>query len=82
MNVNEYFHIGNPTNPVLLEADEPIIPEELNRQYSGKGNPNRGWLNTMTGGEYNPDKLDWKVYDKMFLDPQIRSCINFIDYAN
>jgi len=39
MNVNEYFHIGNPTNPVLLEADEPIIPEELNRQYSGRATP-------------------------------------------
>lgn len=81
MNVNEYFHIGNPTNPLLLEAAEPTIPKGLSRQHSQRGNPNRGWLNTMTGGEYNPDKLDWKVYDKMFLDPQIRSCINFIDYA-
>lgn len=81
LNLNEYFHIGAPARAMKLEAANPPLPKGVGRQHSRRGNPNMGWLNTMTGGEYNPDKLDWKVYDKMYLDPQIRSCINFIDYA-
>jgi phage gp29-like protein len=81
MNMNDYFHIGNPQSPMVLEAEGIKTIRNIGKQHSRRGNPNTSWLNTMTGGEYNPDKLDWKVYDKMFLDPQIRSCINFIDYA-
>lgn len=83
VNLNNYFHIGNPDRPMELSAADSGLTEikGIDRQYSQRSNPNNGWMRTMYGGEYNPDKLDWKTYDKMMLDPQIRSSISFIDYA-
>lgn len=79
--MNTYFHIGNPDQPMILEAADPDLPDGLDKQHSKRSNPNLGWMGKMYGGEYNPNKLDYKVYDEMMRDPQIRSCIRLIDYA-
>lgn len=81
MNLNEYFHIGDQDQPMILEAADPDLPDGLGKQHSKRSNPNLGWMGKMYGGEYNPNKLDYKVYDEMMRDPQIRSCIRLIDYA-
>ena len=81
LNLNSYFHIG--TDNLTLEAANNTlqVPRSLGKQLSQRLNPNRGWLRSMYGGEYNTDNLKYSTYDEMLLDPQIRSCITLIDYA-
>jgi hypothetical protein len=57
-----------------------IPPEILDKQLS-KPAPWYGWMKTMFGGSYNPERLNWKVFDDMANDPTIKSCITLINYA-
>lgn len=49
----------------------------MGKQYS-KRNQNYTWMRSMFGGEYNPDKLGYKIYNEMLNDPQIRAASRLI----
>jgi hypothetical protein len=53
---------------------------DLGKRYS-KRNPNYTWMKSMFGGEYNPDKLDYRVYNNMLKDPQIQTAYRLISYT-
>lgn len=38
------------------------------------------WMKSMFGGQYNPDNLDYRVYDQMLEDPQIKAASRLITY--
>lgn len=38
------------------------------------------WMRNMFGGQYNPDNLDYRVYNQMLEDPQIKAASRLITY--
>ena len=77
MNNPYYESIGLTT----IEAAAPKIDNKsrINKRHS-KPSQNYGWRTKMFGGEYNPDKLNYRDYDKMLKDPQIEAASLIVQY--
>ncbi|WP_321422776.1 DUF935 family protein [uncultured Methanobacterium sp.] len=72
----EYFNLNQ--KPMLeIRAGAPRnLGGELSRRRQ-----DYTWMKAMFGGEYNPDKLTYRDYNNMILDPQVKSSLLFITYA-
>jgi len=73
----EYFHLNNGP---LMEMKAAQTPRNIGQELS-KRRHDYTWMKAMFGGEYNPDKLTYRDYNNMLLDPQVKSSILFITYA-
>lgn len=76
-NAGEYFHLNSRP---LLEMQATQAPRNIGQELS-KRRQDYSWMKAMFGGEYNPDKLTYRDYNNMLLDPQVKSSLLFITYA-
>lgn len=76
-NPEEYFHLNSRP---LMEVQATKSPRQLGGEMS-KRRQDYTWMKAMFGGEYNPEKLTYKDYNDLLLDPSVKSSLLFITYA-
>lgn len=76
-NPESYFHLNKAP---LMEIRAAKAPRNLGGELS-KRRQDYTWMKAMFGGEYNPDKLTYRDYNNMLLDPSVKSSLLFLSYA-
>lgn len=76
-NATDYFHLNKEP---LMEIQAARSPRNLGGELS-KRRRDQTWMSAMFGGEYNPDKLSYRDYNNMLLDPSVKSSLLFLTYA-
>lgn len=75
-NAHDYFHINE-----LKAADSSVVTtlrKDMRSQVSRA--PDSTWFKGMFNTTYNKDKLDYRDYDSMLEDPQIKAANDIIEY--
>jgi hypothetical protein len=75
---NEYFHLGGN---LRIEASNPDIKVKDLTGPQKSRIPSYSWLKQMFGSSYNPDKLNYRDYNQMLNDPQVKAAERLITYS-
>lgn len=77
MDYNDYFHLGRP----VMASNPELKVKDLTGGQKSRRVPSYRWIGKMLDGSYNPDKLNYKDYDEMLRDPQIKAAERLITYS-